>query len=78
MPDKERIVEFFGVVLKTLHLANLLVAVAGDIHRLLLDLAIALEAIADEVVVLTKDLSSRTREVQTHLGNVRTQVVDAE
>ena len=70
-PDEQRVDDLFGVVPEARHLADLLVAVFGDVHRVLLHLLVPLESQPDEVVVLAENLRRRPREVQAHLRDVR-------
>ena len=53
-------------------------AVRGDVHRVLLNLLVAFESQADEVVVLAQNLRCGAREVEAHLRDVRAEVVDRE
>ena len=53
-------------------------AVLGDVHRVLLNLFVALESQPDEIVVLAQNLRRGTREVQTHLRDVGSEVIDRE
>lgn len=53
-------------------------AVGGDVHRVLLDLAVALESEPDEVVVLPEDLRRRAREVEPDLRDAGPEVIDRE
>lgn len=77
-PDEERIDHLRGEVAEAGHLADLAVAVGGDVHRVLLDLAVALEPEPDEVVVLSEYLRRRTREVESDLRDAGSEVIDRE
>ena len=77
-PDEQRVDDLLRIVLEAFHRADLLVAVLGDVHRVLLDLLVSLESQADEVVVLAEYLRCGAREVEADLRDVGAQVVDRE
>ena len=52
--------------------------VFGNLQRIILYFLVTLESQTDELIVLSQNLSGRTREVQADLSNVGTQIVDAE
>ena len=78
VPAEQRIDNFIGIVGKLRHAADLAMQIFRYGHSVELYFLIALESKAYKLIVLTQDLSGRTREVTTYLLNLSTELVDTE